>query len=105
MDTNIETNEEMIEDINEVETIKEETLDDTVVLEDISKIDDMEFKEDSTGENNSEVTDEAVEEYIKKSNKKKKTLLIVLLSILLVLDITALVIYIIGIDKVVGFIK
>lgn len=104
MDTNIETKEEMIEDINEVESAKEESLDDTVVLEDISKIDDSEFKEEVSSDSE-EITDEAVEEYIKKDKKKKKTLLIVILSILLVLDIAALVIYLIGIDKVLGFIK
>lgn len=104
MDTNIETNEEIIEDINEVESAKEESLDDTVVLEDISKIDDSEFKEEVSSDSE-EITDEAVEEYIKKDKKKKKTLLIIILSILLVLDIAALVIYIIGIDKVIGFIK
>lgn len=37
--------------------------------------------------------------------KKNKTPLIVLLSVLLVLDIAALVIYIIGIEKVISFIK
>ncbi len=37
--------------------------------------------------------------------KKSKTPLIVLLSILLVLDVAALVIYLIGFDKVFSFIK
>ena len=39
------------------------------------------------------------------SPKKSKAPLIVLLSILLVLDISALVIYIIGVEKVISFIK
>ena len=100
----MDKNEEIIEDINDVVEVKEESLDDTVVLDDISKIDDSEFKENDINSSD-EITDEAIEEYIKKSSKKKKTLLITILSILLVLDIAALVIYLIGIDKVLGFIK
>ena len=68
----MDKNEEIIEDINDVEDISESKLDDTVVFEDISKIDDDEFKEEKSEKNNNEVSDEAVEEYIKKSNKKKK---------------------------------
>ena len=44
-------------------------------------------------------------EVISEVKKKKKAPLIVLLVILLILDIAALVIYIIGIDKVLSFIK
>ena len=99
MDTNIETKEEIIEDINEVE---EESLDDTVVLDDISKMDKV---EETDSENGDLITDEAIEEYIKTESRKKKKLIIAILSILLVLDIAALVIYIIGVDKVIGFIK
>ena len=71
------------------------------MLEDISKIDDKEIESD----NGDLITDEAVEEYIKAEGKKKKKLIIAILTILLVLDIAALVIYIIGVDKVIGFIK
>lgn len=97
----MDTNEEIIEEINEVEESPAENLDDTVVLDDISKIDGAE----TTSENSDLITDEAVEEYIKAEGKKKKKLIIAILTILLVLDIAALVIYIIGVDKVIGFIK
>lgn len=97
----MDTNEEMIEEINEVEESKSENLDDTVVLDDISKIDNVE----SNSENSDLITDEAVEEYIKAEDKKKKKLIIAILTILLVFDIAALVIYMIGVDKVIGFIK
>lgn len=97
----MDTNEEMIEEINEVEESKSENLDDTVVLDDISKIDNVE----SNSENSDLITDEAVEEYIKAEGKKKKKLIIAILTILLVFDIAALVIYMIGVDKVIGFIK
>lgn len=102
----MDTNEEMIEEINDIEEANNTNLDDTVVLEDISKIDSIEgVNNDTISENSNEVTDEAIEEYIKNDKKKKKIILITLLSILLVLDIIALVIYIIGVDKVIGFIK
>ncbi len=52
---------------------------------------------DSNDENQDVVTEEMP--------KKNKTPLIVLLSVLLVLDIAALVIYMIGIEKVISFIK
>lgn len=54
-------------------------------------------KIDSNDENQDVVTEEMP--------KKNKTPLIVLLSVLLVLDIAALVIYMIGIEKVISFIK
>jgi len=45
------------------------------------------------------------EKQVEELPKKNKTPLIILLSVLLVLDIAALVIYIIGIEKVISFIK
>ena len=50
--------------------------------------------------NDYETVNESISE-----KKKNKTPIIILLSILLLLDLAALVIYIIGIDKVVSFIK
>ncbi len=51
-------------------------------------------------------TNEKNEDVIAKKEKNKKKLpLIIFLVILLIIDIAALVIYLIGIDKVLGFIK
>lgn len=52
-----------------------------------------------------EVKEEVEQETLAPVPKKNKTPIIVLLSILLVIDIAALVIYIIGVDKILSFIK
>lgn len=61
--------------------------------------------EEKTTEDGEKTESETVEQSIDETKKKSKMPLIILLSILLVIDIAALVIYIIGIDKVLGFIK
>lgn len=70
----------------------EQTVDSLTEIEDVS--DD---KDDTSKESNKE---EAVV-----TPKKRKAPLIILLSILLVIDVAALVIYIIGVDKILSFIK
>ncbi len=86
---------------------KEEVLEEIEELEDVSPI--------SKGENKATTDAEelVIEDDVKLDNetsqeipvKKNKAPLIILLSILLILDIMALVVYIIGIDKVISFIK
>lgn len=61
--------------------------------------------EEKTTENVEKPESETVEPSMVEIKKKSKMPLIILLSILLVIDVAALVIYIIGIDKVLGFIK
>lgn len=61
--------------------------------------------EEKTTKEGEKTESEAVEQSMDETKKKSKMPLIILLSILLVIDIAALVIYIIGIDKVLGFIK
>ncbi len=62
-----------------------------------------EVKVENKEEVKAEETKQEEQEAVKP--KKRKAPIIVLLSILLVLDVAALVIYIIGIDKVLSFIK
>lgn len=108
----MDTNTDMIEEIEEVETT--ENNDDEFVditkenINDKSDIVENEEKEtvndineqEKTGE---QETEETENEVILPSRNKKP--IIIILSILLVLDIAALVIYLIGIDKVISFIK
>lgn len=95
------------------------------IMEDISENENLTTNEDIKNENDDynvveitnntegvEVNDANQEDFVLKEdeaylekNKKRKVALIVVLSILLFLDILALVIYLIGIDKVLGFIK
>lgn len=75
--------------INKVEEVKEEP-DPLTVIEDVS---DETKVEETTEDKKADVP------------KKKKAPLIILLSILLIIDVAALVIYIIGIDKILSFIK
>lgn len=75
----------------------------TVVLEDEKSEQDEAIN--PSLEQKEEKDYETVEQSLEEKPKKSKISLIVLLSILLVIDVAALVIYIIGIDKVLGFIK
>lgn len=112
-------NEDVIEDIEDIEEIEEtpkendesskintasneeELVSDDVILEDTSNNDNSET--DSKTSDAEETLDNEVLNAEKKNNKKIP--IIVLLSILLVIDIAALVIYLIGIEKVISFIK
>lgn len=81
--------------------IEEPIIGNDITIENETKLEDEEVKEEKVEEKSTEKEDnnQVVEP------KKNKAPLIVLLSILLVLDIAALVIYIIGIEKVISFIK
>lgn len=69
-----------------------QTIDSLIDIEDVS--DD---KDDAVKESN--------KEEVVVTPKKRKAPLIILLSILLVIDVAALVVYIIGVDKILSFIK
>lgn len=122
----MDTKEEVLEEINDVEEINEEITPDKKIEEVVVPTEEpaeMSISNDAVvnepvvqineDDNNiSEIVKETSEdkplnnqekEVVKE--KKSKAPLIVILSILLALDIAALVIYIIGIDKVLGFIK
>lgn len=94
-------NEEMIEDIVEVEetissssqTIEEDTANPEILVD----------KNTGEGMQNIIHTEESAEQVIVK--KKSKVLPLIILFTLLILDIVAIAIYIIGIDKVISFIK
>lgn len=93
--------EEMIEEIDEVE---ESTDTSQSVVEDSTTGEIIEEKiMDISEETDSSVTVEASNEIVVK--KKSKVLPLIILFTLLVLDIAAIAIYIIGIDKVLSFIK
>lgn len=129
----MDTKEEMIEEIDEmedlsadskenVETRTEEVKPDVSVVEPViedaalepvldnnADIKDEQVKDESQ-DKQEEIALEQKEETspkkeVEKTPKKNKAPLIVLLSILLFLDIAALVIYMIGIEKVISFIK
>ena len=80
---NMENKEEVIEELHE------STSDETITFEPV----------------NQEKQNEVEEQYIDYGFSTKKKIGIVILVFLLILDIAALVIYIIGIDKVLSFIK
>lgn len=98
-------NNETMEDISENENL--------TTNEDIkNENDDSNVAEITNNTEGVEINDANQEDFVLKEdeaylekNKKRKVALIVVLSILLFLDILALVIYLIGIDKVLGFIK
>ena len=81
-----------------IEELEENT--DNKVEDNIDEISDA--SDDKTEESNTEMDDEAI---LKEYSKKKKRNIIIVLSILLFIDLVALAIYVIGIDKVVSFIK
>lgn len=96
-------NEDVLEDIEDIEEIDETPKDDKsseVILND--KIQDKETETEKKLDEHKEIDFNNEDN---KSSKKSKTLIIVLLSILLFLDIMALVIYLVGIEKIINFIK
>ena len=117
----VKNNEDVLEDIEEIEEIEEPSkeddkssevkdapnenasISDDVISVDTTKdysgkvISDTAKSETKVAEDDSTLTDG------EKNNKK--VLIIVLLSILLVIDLAALIIYLIGIEKVISFIK
>ena len=96
MENTVENKEEVIEEIKE-EAIEESSIKtEDVIVENISLNDNND---------NTEVITDKEAEILKEEEKKKKMPLIILLSVLLALDIAFLVIYLIGIDKVLGFVK
>ena len=120
--TNLEQ-EEVIEELNVNSDIKEEDNkitdsieeneiknDIPVVLDDENASDNITVSDDVNTESNVDTSLDSTSSYetVNESlNEKKmnKTPIIILLSILLLLDILALIIYIIGVDKVISFIK
>lgn len=132
----INNKEEMIEELDDIETSTPLQNDEIIPdkkIEDEIKVDIIQDAILTTPENSSVIkenngekieadeksilidnkeTEEKVEskeeqekqQSVEKS-KKSKTPLLILLFVLLIIDVAALVIYIIGIDKVLGFIK
>ncbi len=113
MDTN--SKDEMIEELEEI--VDESTVDEsnktneendkTAVIEDI--VEEPLNRQESNDDSN-KISDDKEKQYemVDQSlnqKKKSKAPIIVLLSIFLIIDIAALVIYIIGVDKVIEFIK
>lgn len=96
MENTVENKEEVIEEIKE-ETNEESSIKtEDVIVENISLNDNSD---------NTDVISDKEAEILKEEENKKKMPLIIILSVLLVLDIAFLVIYLIGIDKVLGFVK
>lgn len=83
--------EEIVEDKKEAPELKDEIIE--------------ESKEESKEETLSLSNDEKENNEVIIEDKKSKVPLIIILSVLLVLDLLALAIYMIGIDKVLNFIK
>ena len=96
----MEDNKEVMEEIVDSEEV-------ILDAEPLEMIDEDVKEEVAADESNkpeeTKTEDEKVDEEPKK--KTNKALWITLLSILLVIDVAFLIIYIIGIDKVLGFIK
>lgn len=132
MDTN-ENKEEVLEDISEKEnnetiedeikpdkkideeividegaTVKEETSKEDLKTEAEDKtviLSTDELNQDENSDSNEEKNYETVQESIEEKPKKNKAPIIILLVILLIIDVALLVLYIIGFDKVLSFIK
>ena len=104
MDTN--NKDEMIEELEEI--VDESTVDESnKTIEDI--VEEPLNRQESNDDSN-KISDDKEKQYemVDQSlnqKKKSKAPIIVLLSIFLIIDIAALVIYIIGVDKVIEFIK
>lgn len=79
-----------------------QTANNEVLSKPSTTMDNVTPKVNSTDVANDELIVPPIGEYVP---SKSKTPLLIILSILLVLDIAALIIYIIGIDKVLNFIK
>lgn len=113
-------NEDVIEDIEDIEEIEEISKED-VKKEEVKdeSNEKSSVNDETTLEREDKITDSKIDNTLEKTEvindisaldtkeekNNKKVLLIVLLSILLVIDIAALVIYLIGIEKVISFIK
>lgn len=102
-------NEEMIDVINESEELtssdgvnEQEQTQSQDVTESKSEEEIMDITEDKSSEDTAANESDLINSVYK---KKSKAPLLVILSILLILDIAALVIYLIGIEKVLSFIK
>ena len=96
----MEDNKEVMEEIIDSEEVM-------LDVEPLEMIDEDVKEEMATDESNKPEEIKTEEEKVDEEPKKKtnKVLWITLLSILLVIDVAFLIIYIIGIDKVLGFIK
>lgn len=123
----MDTNVDMIEEIEDIETPEEQEKIDTSdvvinqdisvaeetksegipVIEEVEEKNNLENNEMDVNEPNEEkqIAEEEPKEEANELPSKSKAPAIVILSVLLVLDIAALVIYMIGIDKVISFIK
>ncbi len=120
----MDTKEEMIEEIEDIEMPEEIDTNDVVINQDISVAEEtkseeipvIEEVEEKNGLENNEIdvnepneeeqlAEEEPKEKINELPSKSKAPAIIILSVLLVIDVAALVIYMIGIDKVISFIK
>lgn len=103
-----EKKDEVLEDIEEIEEIedtpkKDEIKSDVANIENVSENNSAKVDNNISLEKTEVISDNSLISTEKKSNKK--VLIITFLSILLVIDVAALVIYLIGIEKVISFIK
>lgn len=103
-----EKKDEVLEDIEEIEEIedtpkKDEIKSDVANTENVSENNSDKVDNNKGLEKTEVISDNSLISTEKKSNKK--VLIITLLSILLAIDVAALVIYLIGIEKVISFIK
>ncbi len=124
----MDTNVDMIEEIEDIEMpdedSKEISANDVIIEQNITVADETKSKEippiEEVEESNKleeteidvnepneekQLDEEKTNEEVNQLPSKSKTPAIVILSILLILDIAALVIYMIGLDKVISFIK
>lgn len=107
---NMNENEEMIEDITEVEEViptnNEQINSNEVVTEQVISdfIDEVVTDNNSSAENVESLSESEPQQQVE-TKKKSKAPALIILFILLILDIAAITIYIIGIDKVISFIK
>lgn len=107
---NMNENEEMIEDITEVEeavpTSNEQTNSNEVVTEQVINDSTNEvIADNNSSAENVDILSESAPQQQVETKKKSKAPALIILFILLILDIAAIAIYIIGIDKVISFIK
>lgn len=103
-----EKKDEVLEDIEEIEEIEDtpkedEIKNDVANTKNVSENNSDKVDNNISLEKTEVISDNSLISSEKKSNKK--VLIITLLSILLVIDVAALVIYLIGIEKVISFIK
>lgn len=93
----------VVEPIIKEDTLPEESINNDMVVENKLKEESNVADETTASEIQEEKKEETNSEH--ELSKKSKTPVIIILSVLLVLDIAALVVYIIGIEKVISFIK